>query len=165
VAWPLLLVAIGLQFTSVYVALASNRFEKTLFDAIGARGGKLAALVVQFLIITALVSTNASIAEYIRGVLTIRWRRWLAEDYAGRWLSRSRFYTIERGTLVENPDQRMSDDVRIFVEGALLFGLGLLQVTVSVISFSVVLWHLSQPIDLNRFGIPLRIRAIWCGIR
>jgi hypothetical protein len=39
VAWPLLLVAIGLQFTSVYVALASNRFEKTLFDAIGAREG------------------------------------------------------------------------------------------------------------------------------
>lgn len=167
VAWPLLLVAIALQFTSVYVALASNRFDKSLFDAIGAReAGKLPLLMIQFVVIASLVSANAAIAEYVRGVLTIRWRRWLAADYTGRWLARERFYAIERGTLVENPDQRMSEDVRLFVEGALLFGLSLLQVIASVISFSIVLWHLSQPIDLTGLGIPLRIPGdmVWYSI-
>jgi vitamin B12/bleomycin/antimicrobial peptide transport system ATP-binding/permease protein len=167
IAWPLLLLAIAIQFGSVYTMLLSNRFEKILFDVIGNhQGSRLPMVMAGYVAVACMVSIVAAVGEYLRGVLTIRWRRWLAEDYAGRWLDRSRFYTIERGTLVENPDQRMSDDVRIFVEGALLFSLGLLQVTVSVISFSVVLWHLSQPIDLTRLGIALRIPGdmVWYSV-
>ena len=167
VAVPLLLLAIGIQFGSVYTLVLSTEFDKILFDVIGARdGSRLPLVMIEYVAVLSLVSAVAAVSEYVRGVLTIRWRRWLAEDYAGRWLSRERFYAIERGTLVENPDQRMSEDVRIFVEGALLFFLSGLGVIASVISFSVVLWHLSQPIDLHHIGIPLRIPGdmVWYSI-
>lgn len=166
-AWALLLIAVGFQFSSVWLALWSNAFDKTMFDAIGAReGGKLPYILTMYLLIGMATATNASVGDYLRQVLTIRWRRWLAEDYSGRWLARERFYAIERATLVENPDQRISEDVRIFVEGALMLGLSLINVVTSTISFGIVLWRLSSPVDLGFIGLPFVIPGdlVWASL-
>ena len=55
------------------------------------------------------------------------------------------------GDLADNPDQRIAEDVRLFTEQTLTIGLGLLNAIVSVASFVVILWVLSEEAPL-RFG-------------
>ena len=66
-------------------------------------------------------------------------------------------YLTDRG--MDNPDQRIAEDVRFFVDNTLVLGLGLLRSVVSVIFFITLLWSLSQPI--NVFGVTIQITS--CG--
>ena len=54
---------------------------------------------------------------YLNQWLQIRWRRWLTNRYLGEWLHGANHYRMQlQGEAADNPDQRMSDDVKLFVE-------------------------------------------------
>ena len=62
-----------------------------------------------------------------------------------------------QGDAADNPDQRMSDDVKLFVSQTLAIGVGLLSSIVSLASFVVILWGLSAAAPLVLFGIDFTI--------
>ena len=57
-----------------------------------------------------------------------------------------------QGDAADNPDQRITDDVKLFVERTLDIGLGLLNSVVTLVSFVVILWGLSAAAPLHLFG-------------
>ena len=57
-----------------------------------------------------------------------------------------------QGDAADNPDQRITDDVKLFVERTLDIGLGLLSSIVTLVSFVVILWGLSAAAPLHLFG-------------
>ncbi len=94
-------------------------------------------------------------ALYLRQALQIRWRRWLTREYLDRWLGDRAYYRIaltDPGT--DNPDQRIADDIRYFVDDTLALGLGLMNSVVTLASFVVVLWGLSGPLTVLGLDIP-----------
>jgi putative ATP-binding cassette transporter len=62
-----------------------------------------------------------------------------------------------QGDAADNPDQRMSDDVKLFVSQTLTLGVGLLSSIVSLASFVVILWGLSAAAPLVLYGIDFSI--------
>src|SRR4029077_12358474 len=56
------------------------------------------------------------------------------------------------GEPADNPDQRMTDDVKLFVEQTLTLGVGVLGAIVTLCSFVVLLWNLSATAPLHLFG-------------
>jgi putative ATP-binding cassette transporter len=79
----------------------------------------------------------------------MRWRIWLTKQYLGDWLGNQVYYRLElesRGT--DNPDQRISEDLRLFTSGTLDLALGLMRETVTLASFAVILWSLSGALPL-----------------
>ncbi len=58
-----------------------------------------------------------------------------------------------QGDAADNPDQRMSDDIKLFVDRTLDVGVGLLGAVVSLLSFVVILWGLSNAAPLHLFGL------------
>src|SRR6201746_105800 len=56
------------------------------------------------------------------------------------------------GDAADNPDQRIADDVKLFVERTLDIGIGLLSSVVTLASFVVILWGLSEAAPLHVFG-------------
>ncbi len=81
--------------------------------------------------------------------LRIRWRGWLTERFVGRWLDARAYYRIQlldRGT--DNPDQRIAEDLKLFVDVTLRLTLDLLQQVVTLFSFVAILWSLSGSIVL-----------------
>ena len=90
---------------------------------------------------------------YLNQWLQIRWRRWLTRHYLGEWLHGANHYRMQlQGDAADNPDQRIADDVRLFVERTLDIGLNLLNSVVTLFSFVIILWGLSAAAPLHVFG-------------
>ena len=90
---------------------------------------------------------------YLNQWLQIRWRRWLTSHFLGEWLQDANHYRMQlQGDAADNPDQRITDDVKLFVERTLDIGVGLLSATVTMGSFIVILWGLSGASPLTIFG-------------
>jgi len=90
---------------------------------------------------------------YLNQWLQIRWRRWLTSHYLGEWLQDANHYRMQlQGDAADNPDQRITDDVKLFVERTLDISVGLLSAVVTLGSFIVILWGLSGASPLTIFG-------------
>jgi len=95
---------------------------------------------------------------YLNQWLQIRWRSWMTTKYLGDWLHDANHYRMQlQGDAADNPDQRMSDDVKLFVSQTLTLGVGLLSSIVSLASFVVILWGLSAAAPLVLYGIDFTI--------
>ena len=78
---------------------------------------------------------------YLQQWLQIRWRRWLTTRYLGRWLGDGTHYRMRlKGDSADNPDQRIADDIRQFINTTLDIGISLLGSIVTLVSFVVILW-------------------------
>jgi putative ATP-binding cassette transporter len=96
-------------------------------------------------------------------MLQIEWRTWLNERYLGTWLAGRAYYQLQlldKGT--DNPDQRIADDLRLFVEATLSLTLGLLSAVVTLLSFIAILWTLSGTLEL--WGIAIPGYMVWCAL-
>jgi putative ATP-binding cassette transporter len=91
----------------------------------------------------------------------------MTTKYLGEWLHDANHYRMQlQGDAADNPDQRMSDDVKLFVERTLDVGVGLLSSAVSFFSFLVILWGLSEAAPLHLFGSPYAIPGylVWAAL-
>jgi putative ATP-binding cassette transporter len=83
-------------------------------------------------------------SSYLRGILHIRWRRWLTEHFLRDWLGDQAYYRMQlHQETTDNPDQRISDDLNRFASITLALALGLLSSVVTLVSFLSILWTLS----------------------
>jgi putative ATP-binding cassette transporter len=92
---------------------------------------------------------------YLQQMLQIEWRTWLNEHLLGAWLAESAYYRlqlVERGT--DNPDQRIAEDLRLFVDATLSLALGLLSAVVTLASFVAILWTLSGALQVGTVSVP-----------
>jgi vitamin B12/bleomycin/antimicrobial peptide transport system ATP-binding/permease protein len=86
----------------------------------------------------------AAFYPYITGLLQIDWRDWLTESFVGRMFKHNALYHIMRDHMVDNPDQRISEDVNSFTSGALTYSMTVLQAIVTSITFFGILWAISH---------------------
>src|SRR5215469_14183331 len=88
---------------------------------------------------------------YLRGILHIRWRRWLTNRFLRRWLDHQAYYRMQlNAQLTDNPDQRISEDLDSFATLSLGLSLGLLNAVVTLFSFLSILWILSGSLQIGR---------------
>jgi vitamin B12/bleomycin/antimicrobial peptide transport system ATP-binding/permease protein len=90
---------------------------------------------------------------YLNQWLQIRWRQWMTTKYLGEWLHDANHYRMQlQGDAADNPDQRITDDIKLFVDATLSLGVGLLSAIVTLTSFVIILWGLSAAAPLHVFG-------------
>ena len=95
---------------------------------------------------------------YLNQWLQIRWRSWMTNKYLAEWMHDANHYRMQlQGDAADNPDQRITDDVKLFVSQTLALGVGLLSSIVSLASFVVILWGLSAAAPLVLYGIDFTI--------
>jgi vitamin B12/bleomycin/antimicrobial peptide transport system ATP-binding/permease protein len=146
----LLLVVIGLQLFQVWLNVRFNSWYNTFYTALQEKDWDVFiyqlgvfTVLAMFFIITAVYQL------YLQQWLQIRWRGWLTEAYLGRWLKEGTHYRMRlKGDAVDNPDQRIADDIRLFVNATLDIGIALLGSIVTLVSFFVILWNLSSATPL-----------------
>jgi putative ATP-binding cassette transporter len=82
----------------------------------------------------------------------LRWRHWLTQRFLARYLGQHAFYRLNAVTALDNPDQRISEDINSFTQQSLYFlmvGLGSL---IDLVAFAGVLWSISRPLVLFLIG-------------
>ncbi len=120
-----------------------------------------------FVAIAAVYIPVAIYRTYLNQWLQIRWRRWMTDRLLADWMADRAYYTLSltRGAAdhgSDNPDQRIAEDLRSFVEDTLRLGLGLLSNIVSLFNFALILWTLSGAFTL--FGISIPGYMLWAAI-
>ena len=98
------------------------------------------ALVVGYNLVSAPV---VALSGYVTGKLMLDWRQWLTEQFLEDSLRDRAFYRISASTSIDNPDQRISEDLNTFTAFAVSFVVQMLQGLATGISFIVVLWLIS----------------------
>lgn len=92
---------------------------------------------------------------YVQQSFEIHWRTWLNDNFLDDWLAGSAYY---RGqflkTPIDNPDQRIQQDVANFVLFSVKLSVGAVRALVSLVEFTVILWTLSGALVLVGVEIP-----------
>ncbi|MFG1359647.1 ABC transporter ATP-binding protein/permease [Xanthobacter pseudotagetidis] len=159
VALGLLGAVVALELAWVYATVLLNEWNVAFYNAI--QDKDLAAFRTQLLVFCAIAAGAIVVAVYqiyLKQWLVIRWRRWLTQRYLDAWLSDDVHYRLRlKGDVADNPDQRIAEDVQLFVSRTISVGVGLLGATVSLVSFSVILWSLSGSLAVSLFGHEVNI--------
>jgi vitamin B12/bleomycin/antimicrobial peptide transport system ATP-binding/permease protein len=164
----LLALIVTLSLTLVYVSVLINRWTNLFFNAIERHD--VSAFVHQllhFCVLASLFVASAIHQTYFTQLLEIRWRRWLTRHTIARWLADQTYYRLQlQNAETDNPDQRIAEDLRLFVGVTLTLGMGFLSSLVTVISFVAILWRLSGVLNVSVAGASLHIYGfmVWAAL-
>jgi len=158
--WGLLIAVISIELALVGNDVLINQWRNRFYNAL--QGKDWAGFVQEMWIFCLLAAISVGLGVYqlyLNQWLQIRWRNWMTRQYLTEWLDNANHYRMQlQGDPADNPDQRISDDVQMFVQLTLQIGVGLLSSIVSLGSFVIILWGLSAAAPLllfnGEFSIP-----------
>ena len=81
---------------------------------------------------------------YVRGRLGIAWRRWLTGHFLQKYFANRAFYDLTTNDAIDNPDQRIAEDIASFTQKSLTFLLEVVSAGLTLLAFSGVLWSISR---------------------
>jgi vitamin B12/bleomycin/antimicrobial peptide transport system ATP-binding/permease protein len=150
----LLAAVIAIELSLVLISVLLNQWNNRFYNALQEKNWD--GFVREIGIFTLLATFYIALSVYqlyLNQWLQIRWRRWMNSTYLGQWMHNANHYRMQlKGDAADNPDQRIADDIKMFVDQTLNIGLGLLNAMVTLASFVVILWGLSAAAPLHIFG-------------
>jgi putative ATP-binding cassette transporter len=169
--WPGLLLlgaVIGIELSIVAITVILNQWYNRFYNTLQDHNFKaFVSAIVFFCVIAAIYTVLAVYQNYLNLWLQIRWRRWMTQTFMRQWLNTANHYRMQLlGDAADNPDQRIADDLQMFVQNTLSIGLGLLNSCVTLCSFVVILWTLSEEAPLRLFGASFAIPGylVWAAL-
>ena len=156
-AWAgrvLLTAVIAIELANVGIMVLINQWNARFYNALQDRNwDSFVWELGVFCVLAAFYIVLAVYQLYLNQWLQIRWRQWMTHQYLARWLTGGLHYRMQvLGDAADNPDQRIAEDIQIFIEKTLTIGIGLLSAVVSLASFVVILWGLSKAAPLTLYG-------------
>ncbi len=160
--FPLFVVVAVLRLLSIPIGLYLIQWNADFFNAL--QRVDAAAAVYQigvFGVITLVSAGRFLVADYLTKRLQIRWRTTLTSVLLDRWLTHHTYWRIEQtgsNTGTDNPDQRIAEDSRIFIEKLTGETLDVITAVVALFTYVPLLWSLSNfPLQVSLLGIDLVI--------
>ncbi|MFN8720286.1 MAG: ABC transporter ATP-binding protein/permease [Rhodospirillales bacterium] len=166
-AWGLLTAVIALTLFQVYMAVVFNEWYGRFYDALQNKvEGAFWEEMLWFCWLAAVAIVATLIRFWFNYTLQIRWRRWLTRRYTEEWLGGLTHYRLQFArTRTDNPDQRIAEDIKLFVQQTLTLTLGLLSAVGTLFVFAGILWALSGPITVPVFGgITIPGYMVWAAV-
>ena len=150
----LLAAVIAIELTVVAINVLLNQWNNRFYTALQDKNWDGFVREIGIFCVLATVYIVLAVYQlYLNQWLQVRWRKWLTHRYLGEWLHDAAHYRMQlRGDAADNPDQRIAEDVRMFVDQTLNICVSFLSAVVTLVSFIVILWSLSAESPLTLFG-------------
>ena len=151
IAWVLLGIIILINLGQVGITIRLSFWQKDWGDAIQNKNAPefWRQLYEVWIPLVAVLIASGMIEYVLVSVFKIRWREWTTLRLIGRWLENGTHYRLQfNGGTVDNPDQRIQEDVRKYIETTYSLTIGMISQISSLVSFSVILWGLSSALSL-----------------
>ena len=176
----LLVTIIVLNLTMVFFSVVLTYWNRDFFNDIQAMNGSAAyhllflygpvaqsRLIMPGLVyIIGVYIVIAVYAFYLNQLLQIRWRQWMTHEFINNWLADRAYYglslRVSDPNNIDNPDQRIAEDIRDFTTNTLALGLDFISNFVTLLSFVFVLFAISGSIKL--FGITIPGYMVWVAL-
>jgi vitamin B12/bleomycin/antimicrobial peptide transport system ATP-binding/permease protein len=159
---------IAIELSTVAINVMLNQWYNRFYNALQERNWD--SFVWELMFFCALATAYIVLAVYqlyLNQWLQIRWRRWMTRQYLDHWLAGANHYRMQLlGDAADNPDQRIAEDINLFVDRTLSLSIGLLSAIVTLFSFVVILWTLSAAAPLHLFGASFVIPGylVWAAL-
>ena len=164
----LLACIIALTLGVVYMLVLLNQWNNSFYSALqNYDAKKIFDELIHFSWLAAIYILLAVYSYYLQQTLILNWRRWLTTRFIDIWLQNKTYYNLQMfGKDTDNPDQRISEDVRQFVEMTLSFGIGILKAFCTFASFVVILYNLSGSLSFTFMGKTWTINGymLWASL-
>ncbi|UEA16936.1 ABC transporter ATP-binding protein/permease [Pasteurella canis] len=113
----------------------------------------------QQMVVFAVVATssigNALLSYYLSKRFLIHWRLWFNNKMLNKWTENQAYYKTQYlENHLDNPDQRIQQDINSFVTNTLDFATGLISSIVSIVAFTIILWNLSGTMNIGSIEVP-----------
>lgn len=152
----------------VYMLVLLNQWNNSFYSALqNYDAKKIFDELIHFSWLAAIYILLAVYSYYLQQTLILNWRRWLTTRFIDIWLQNKTYYNLQMfGKDTDNPDQRISEDVRQFVEMTLSFGIGILKAFCTFASFVVILYNLSGSLSFTFMGKTWTINGymLWASL-
>ena len=164
----LLAAVITIELSIVAINVMLNQWNNRFYNALQERNWD--NFVWELLFFCGLAASYIVLAVYqlyLNQWLQIRWRRWMTREYLDHWLAGANHYRMQLlGDAADNPDQRIAEDINLFIDRTLSISVGLLSAIVTLCSFMVILWTLSAAAPLHLFGASFSIPGylVWAAL-
>lgn len=159
---------IALTLGVVYMLVLLNQWNNSFYSALqNYDAKKIFDELIHFSWLAAIYIILAVYSYYLQQTLILNWRRWLTTRFIDIWLQNKTYYNLQMfGKDTDNPDQRISEDVRQFVEMTLSFGIGILKAFCTFASFVVILYNLSGSLSFTFMGKTWTINGymLWASL-
>jgi putative ATP-binding cassette transporter len=138
--------------------LCVNYWNRSFFDALKEkRFDDLVEIGGLFFLLVLGVAAVGVVIVLARETIQVRWREWMTTKLMGRWQSGRQSGSESAGTVIENPEYRISDDIRMAIDPLVDFAIGLFTAAIGAAAFFVVLGSVGGDLDLERFGLDVSI--------
>nr|WP_314170164.1 ABC transporter ATP-binding protein/permease [uncultured Aggregatibacter sp.] len=130
-------------YNNMYTAL--QEFNQTVFWE----------QMILFCFIAGFSVAAALISYYLNQRFSINWIEWLNTELLEKWMDKRAYYKSQYiGNNLDNPDQRIQQDIQSYVKTTLSLSTGVIDAVTSMISYTILLWGLAGPMTLFGIEIP-----------
>jgi len=144
-AWSLLLLLVVLMLVETRLAVMLNDQAGEMTSALAARNGeRFWTSVRACLLVLAFAVPIYAFYYYMRDLFANQWRCWLTGRFLDGYLKDRKYYALGADSGIDNPDQRISEDINTFTGRSIHFLLIFLGSLMQLVAFSAVLWSISQ---------------------
>ena len=159
---------IAIELSVVAINVMLNQWNNRFYNALQERNWDAFIYELGFFCVLAAIYIVLAVYQlYLNQWLQIRWRRWMTRQYLDHWLAGANHYRMQLlGDAADNPDQRIAEDINMFIDRTLTISVGLLSAIVTLVSFVVILWTLSAAAPLHLFGASFTIPGylVWAAL-
>lgn len=164
-----LAVIIGMTVMLVAFDVVFNYWYNYFYNALQAYDKQgVVRLLIVFCVIATFYIVLAVYRFYLSQLFGLRWRKWLTNKFVARWLKDRGYYYLEQfDGRVDNPDQRIQEDVGALVNFSIDLSIGLVSAITTFFAFIYILWQLSGDfsIPFGRYGtMHIPGYLVWVGL-
>ncbi len=144
-AWGLLALLVLLLLGQAHFAVLFNEQTGEFTSALAARQEERFWTAIRYcLVLLAAAVPIYAFYFYVRDKLGILWRRWLTDRFLDSYFTQRHYYELNANAAIDNPDQRIAEDINTFTQRSLYYVLILVGSTMQLVAFSTVLWSISR---------------------
>ncbi|OOF38962.1 ABC transporter ATP-binding protein [Rodentibacter mrazii] len=144
------------SLVTVRIDILLSEWNKALYNALQKLdAAEFWGQIIVFAVLSSVHIANALLIYYVQKAFTIHWRKWANEAILDKWFVNQAYYKMLCDSeKTDNPDQRIQQDITAYITNSLNLSLGLIKSVTSMVSFTIILWGLSGPMQIGDFTLP-----------
>lgn len=150
------LIILFFNLLAVRISVLLSNWNNAMYNALQEmRADVFWQQMMVFGILATVHISNVLLTYYLEKRFVINWWIWLNAQMLGKWVDSQAYYKVQfLKEDIDNPDQRIQQDVYSFVNTSLSFATGAISSVMSIVVFTLILWNLSGPITIGSVEVP-----------
>ena len=159
---------ITFELFNVYLIVRLTKWYGAFYDALqNLDKVEFKKQILIFIILAAIYIGNSLLKTVSQLWYALEWRMWQTKKYINKWVEGNNYYLSKvLDKEIDNPDQRISNDVKEFSTISIVLFLGVIRSVTTLISFIIILWSLSGVLEFEIYSYKINIPGylVWVAL-